>query len=685
MHYKKTIKLLTTTLLLLAICRALPAQESAMMKELRSKGIPPADFTTDVLYKTQNLNEEWKIADKGYIIQSNHFLNKILGSGKVIYGDTLTKLINRIADRLLEKNPGLRKELRFYTLRSTIPNAMCLQQGIVLVSTGLMATVKDENELAFVISHEIAHYLKKHSLKTYKYRKEQLKELSNKNTIDLEREIKKFYQYSKENETEADAVGYQMYIAAGYPASAATSVLSKLKSWDHFIAETYAPKAFAADSIYPANQAEELVNESGFAPDISKFVKLYSKTSVIEEHEHEFNTHPSLDKRIARLGQIQGKKTEARTDTVSSFYNYYRNLAIFDVAFLSYLNGSYAKSIYLLEYLYREGINDPFMDLLRYAGLYRYQAAFRNFRTNNAELTFESNSENENRVYYFITNMCENKYIINLYLSCQKKYAANNNTLYLKLADAYVNNMDWDKADDENPIPEEIKGKKESSQPAYEFKVKKKNKNMFIGYNEFFKSADSIMILIPSITESIYLKRIKRKYLKEEKAQQTIYQAYKVASKNLDLSARILDNRIGSNFNTDAYNQYCMANEWMTERFSWDTITPVLLLSNISIEGDSQMAQIEYISAANMNYIVHERVFNPWLAAGMAIFPPTFPVLLGWAFIPQKDIFSLNMLINLKTGNMEYLSWHRYNSRFSKDIISAHAYKTMSVYKKGLK
>ena len=53
-------------------------------------------------------------------------------------------------------------EFRFYVIEDPSINAAALPDGTVLVNTGLLGAVQNESELAFVLSHEIAHVLQAH-------------------------------------------------------------------------------------------------------------------------------------------------------------------------------------------------------------------------------------------------------------------------------------------------------------------------------------------------------------------------------------------------------------------------------------------------------------------------------------------------------------------------------------------
>ncbi len=53
-------------------------------------------------------------------------------------------------------------EFRFFVVEDPSINAAALPDGTVLVNTGLLAAVENESQLAFVLSHEIAHVLQAH-------------------------------------------------------------------------------------------------------------------------------------------------------------------------------------------------------------------------------------------------------------------------------------------------------------------------------------------------------------------------------------------------------------------------------------------------------------------------------------------------------------------------------------------
>ncbi|MBE9070622.1 M48 family metallopeptidase [Leptolyngbya cf. ectocarpi LEGE 11479] len=63
-----------------------------------------------------------------------------------------------LAESLLSDDLKQRPKLQVHILDEPIPNAMVIPGGHVFVTTGLLADIETENELAFVLAHELGHF-----------------------------------------------------------------------------------------------------------------------------------------------------------------------------------------------------------------------------------------------------------------------------------------------------------------------------------------------------------------------------------------------------------------------------------------------------------------------------------------------------------------------------------------------
>jgi predicted Zn-dependent protease len=133
---------------------------------------------------------------------------------------------NNMADRL----EGYKWE---YTLvDSKVPNAFCLPGGKVVVYSGILPITRDENGLATVISHEIAHAVARHGnermsqqllvqfggialSEAVKTKPEETKGIYN-TVYGIGAQMGVMLPYSREHEYEADQMGLIFMAMAGY-------------------------------------------------------------------------------------------------------------------------------------------------------------------------------------------------------------------------------------------------------------------------------------------------------------------------------------------------------------------------------------------------------------------------------------------------------------------------------------
>ncbi|MES2800749.1 MAG: M48 family metallopeptidase [Bacteroidota bacterium] len=185
-------------------------------RTLQSSGEIPTDFT---LTSKSKMEEDLKNSESEltgmkkvkFYEGVNYAIDNILHSGDVVYGDPISTYASEVVDRLLKDDPTLRSKLRIYTIKSNAANAFSTDQGILFITTGLIAQLTSEAQLAYILAHEISHYTEKHVIETYSW---QTKKSNN------SLHIEKLSNYSKEKEFEADKLGLTLYNKAGYAVDA---------------------------------------------------------------------------------------------------------------------------------------------------------------------------------------------------------------------------------------------------------------------------------------------------------------------------------------------------------------------------------------------------------------------------------------------------------------------------------
>jgi predicted Zn-dependent protease len=202
---------------------------------LKSVGKIPEDFTT--LASTKFKEDAAEIegesrrekADKEtFLLESNFLINEMLHSGRVIFGDPVTNYLNQIKAEILKANPELDDDIRIYTLLSNDVNAFTADNGIVLVTTGLVAQAQNEAEIAFILCHEFSHFYKKHAIDNYVENRKIERGVGVYSSLDNDAVDLEKFKYSKDLETEADVVGLSYFKNTKYSLNAAENVFDVL-------------------------------------------------------------------------------------------------------------------------------------------------------------------------------------------------------------------------------------------------------------------------------------------------------------------------------------------------------------------------------------------------------------------------------------------------------------------------
>jgi len=112
-------------------------------------------------------------------------------------------------------------------------NAYALPGGYVVIGRGLLALLESEDELAFILGHEIAHVDDRHAIERVQYQLASRK-LGLEGLYELGQPAQVLYEagYSKEQELEADRDGLELAYEAGYSPRGALNVMQRFERMD---------------------------------------------------------------------------------------------------------------------------------------------------------------------------------------------------------------------------------------------------------------------------------------------------------------------------------------------------------------------------------------------------------------------------------------------------------------------
>jgi Zn-dependent protease with chaperone function len=230
--------------------------------------------------KFKNRNE------KKFAVEVDFEMRNFLNSGRVIYNCEASEYVEKVADKLLKNNQNLRKELSFYIVKSTDVNAFTYNNGMVFIHVGLLANVKSEAQLAFILAHEISHYQLHHSFEKYKQSKIQQKKAAKSNGDGAEAFLN-LMSYSREKELEADKNGLKLYLQSDYASTASLGVFEVLKFADYplenklILRESFETPFFKISPIIFPDTASLIQN--------------------IEDANDSLSTHPNILNRITNI------------------------------------------------------------------------------------------------------------------------------------------------------------------------------------------------------------------------------------------------------------------------------------------------------------------------------------------------------------------------------------------------
>lgn len=171
--------------------------------------------------------------EKNLWADAGEFDKAMQRSGKVRQDPALTAYLQGVMDKLYPEFDG---RLRVRAIDSGQLNAFALPNGSVYINTGMLARLQNEAQLATVLAHEGAHFIHRHSYQQVEHVKgaAALALIVGLAGVPLVGDIvalSSMMGFSREHETEADNIGYQRLVAAGYSAKEAP------RTFEHLIAE----------------------------------------------------------------------------------------------------------------------------------------------------------------------------------------------------------------------------------------------------------------------------------------------------------------------------------------------------------------------------------------------------------------------------------------------------------------
>ena len=362
---------------------------------IKSEGPIPADLRKGLgeLYSEDKQRvrdyNDGKLANRDRVLEASYHINRLTSNGRILYGDPITRMVERIADTLLKDYPGLRGELRFYTVKSSSVNAFATGQGMIFVTTGLVAQVENEAQLAYVISHEIVHYYRKHNMEVLTRRI--------KNSDDEAEQMANFLKYhyrSREMENEADSLGLRLfYIGSPYDKRVTDGVFDVLQ---------YAMLPFdevPLDTTY--------FNSPYYRLPSHYFLEKVAPISSRDDYPDSLSTHPNIKKRRASTGDILShyEGGSAFVVTTPDEFVHLQGLARFECIRQNLIYSNYTRAFYDCYVLQRQYPNNAFLARSMAQALYGIAMYKTYYNTNSIVGDYRQYEGEVQQVYYLFSKL----------------------------------------------------------------------------------------------------------------------------------------------------------------------------------------------------------------------------------------------------------------------------------------
>lgn len=658
---------------------------------------------------------------KKFFLESNFLIDDLLQSGYVLFNDPISNYIQEVADIILDKETALQKKLQFYAVRSSAVNAFAINQGIIFVNIGLLSQLENEAQLAFVLSHEIAHYIKKHGLEFYLEKKEI--ENSNQKELlertDYNDKLLAINQFSREQETEADELGLTLFMKTDFNLNAVDGVFDVLQ---------YARLPFD----------EVAFNKSFFEDEYLQFPEDYHLTSItpIEttaKDDDEESTHPSIPKRRS----LAKKNTQNSNSIGKDFllpserfakvqYQARQELLGYNLRDHNYIRAIY--NAYLL--LKKEPTNVYYKETIGKA-LYGLAQLYNEQEIEKTEIFIKDIEGEISQLFYLFKSLSVTELNI---LAFRYNYLLFKNTtdeeielILNSLAEDLVQYHSDQLTMMKSGLPQEINVTSTVSEKEEESKTKidkikaknpatidftayafgdflmestyqtiianaKKNNNQeeaeskedngnfwdatFANTRKTSKiihalDLDKVLVLNPFYKKFNY-KFKEENYIKSEKAQAYFHNILLKNAKINDLELIILDaNKLGKK-EIEAFNEIRYLNEWLEEQFYYDQPLNQIAFNQQTVDAIADKYEVESILLTGVLTGKVEKGSEMW--AMLLYSPLTF---LYELFTPKGETAIFSVVLDLKTGEVQMNTFDHIGNTDDKDILNQRTYEIL--------
>lgn len=694
---------------------------------LTCSGSIPADFTIRSTDKFElakesligsSAEQNTKKSKQDFLLESNFLLDQILGSGRVLFNDSLTIYLGQILDKILLDEPVLRKKVRVYAVRSSMVNSFTTDDGIILVNVGLMAQLENEAQLAFILCHELTHYTENHVISAYLQNEDIKMGAGEFQRSTFNEKLLAKSQYSHDLEKQADQLGLQRFLSTSYSSSSILNVFEVMR---------YAHLPF--DDV-PFEKT--FFNQEYYKISDSYFLNRVRPVEAVETANTTSSTHPSPDDRqqiMSRaLAKVERSKGSDHLVSKTEFLRM-RDICRFELSELYLKANRPVLSIYNSYLLSRSYPNNSYLEKNIASSLYtlsKFKTGGNFGQVHPGFSHIEGESQQAFHLFYRLKpeelSVLATGYVWRLknkYPNDRDLKKMSNDLLQDLINRFYVPGMiaktkppqGWNEPDTTKAQGKYDRLKQKSKEnprltmikyglvdlfedPDFAHLFDELERKRWGGTGEYLQSinltkttkdeirywknhgfalgADKVVVVSPVYSKLDLRKKQKHKFLRSESAKDKLVEQIDRSSQLLNLQMEILDPSSLDSSEVEEFNDITFLNEWVDKRFAHLEVSMINLSSDRIDEIIAKYNTELFVWTGVINYRENKPLMYFYLL--YALIPPAIPFAVYYMVRPNYDTYYYCITFNLRTGEPVLVNYNNYRKRDARDMINSSVY-----------
>lgn len=693
----------------------LNATSAANYQPVELSGPMPKEFTILSAKKAEaesSKNRQSQKAAKSTLkkqdafLQSSYYsIDNMLLSGNVLFNDPMTIYVNRVADELLRSQPDVRAQTTFYVLRSAAVNAFATHQGVIFITTGLLARLHNEAELAYILAHESVHFIEKHAIREYMEADKIEKGKGTYKGMHVNEPMLRKCIFSREQEAEADADGLQILLKSKY------STLSLVNFYDVL---KYADYPFDTLAFTPA----VFENANLQFPEYFRLNKV-KDIDTTDEYDDTYSTHPSLVlRKAAMLKTTRNIASNDKTTWAVSEADFLkvREMARFELCRTYLLNTDYEQALYAAYLLLNKYPGNVYLQKIMATALTDLAGYSYNKEYDKVHISARKVSGSLQAVCHFTeklngrnTDFCliSLAYVSKLLLKSPNDIALKEMYEYLiatlvksGTAYDYLINAPKDTADKSYAksamlaftTDEQLKfdfaryGKAKTKEYIdIDIAKPKRKKDNTYDTRTFHLGLDKLTVVDPYYTRVNANKREKFKYVESEGGQLDLVNRLGFLAKKVKLNLNILSTKTLKQNDTETLNDISQLDSYLNNRLAQPSNFQVPYL-----ERDKMLALAQKYGTDNFMWtgvvsLTDKNLLQyGWLVLAI-MYPVSAPFVLPQMITGGNRTLYFSLVYNVKTDEIKLSAMREIENRTTPTILNSHIYDVLSQIKKPAK